>query len=75
MDTIISFVLIMLRDRLFWHHKARTLTSSLKAVSSLSVSRPTTVVSAANLMMVLESCLDMQLWVTREYRRGLSTHP
>ena len=26
-------------------------------------------------MMVLESCLAMQLWVNREYRRGLSTHP
>ena len=26
-------------------------------------------------MMVLESCLAMQLWVNKEYRRGLSTHP
>jgi hypothetical protein len=26
-------------------------------------------------MMVLESCLAMQSWVNREYRRGLSTHP
>ena len=25
--------------------------------------------------MVLESCLEMQSWVNREYRRGLSTHP
>ena len=25
--------------------------------------------------MVLESCLAMQSWVNREYRRGLSTHP
>ena len=37
--------------------------------------RPTTVVSSANLMMVLESCLAMQSWVNREYRRGLCTHP
>ena len=37
--------------------------------------RPTTVVLSANLMMVLESCLTMQSWVNREYRRGLSTHP
>ena len=41
----------------------------------LSVIRPTTVVSSANLMMVLESCLAMQSWVNREYKRGLSTHP
>ena len=26
-------------------------------------------------MMVLESCLAMQSWVNRDYRRGLSTHP
>ena len=26
-------------------------------------------------MMVLESCLAMQSWVNREYRKGLSTHP
>ena len=26
-------------------------------------------------MMVLESCLATQSWVTREYRRRLSTHP
>ena len=37
--------------------------------------RPTTVVSSANLMMVLKSCLAMQSWVNRECRRGLSTHP
>jgi glutamate synthase domain-containing protein 2 len=35
----------------------------------------TTVVSSANLMMVLESCLAMQSWVNRECKRGLSTHP
>ena len=27
--------------------------------------------SSANLMMALESCLAMQLWVNSEYRRGL----
>ena len=32
-------------------------------------------VSSTNLMMVLESCLAMQSWVNRKYRRGLSTHP
>ena len=26
-------------------------------------------------MIVLESCLAMQSWVNREYRRELSTHP
>ena len=26
-------------------------------------------------MMMLESCLAMQAWVNREYRRGLSTQP
>ena len=34
-----------------------------------------TVVSSANVMMVLESCLAMQSWVNREHRRELSTHP
>jgi hypothetical protein len=37
--------------------------------------RPTTAVSSANLIMTFESCLATQLWVNREYRRGLSTHP
>jgi hypothetical protein len=46
----------------------------LKAVSSLLVVRPTTVVSSANLIK-LESCLAMQSCVNREYWRGLSTHP
>ena len=32
-------------------------------------------VSSANLMMVLASCASTHLWVNREYRRGLSTHP
>ena len=26
-------------------------------------------------MMVLELCVAMQLWVNREYRKGLNTHP
>ena len=39
------------------------------------VIRPSTVLSSANLMMVLESCVAMQSWVNREYRRGLSMHP
>ena len=44
-STIISLVLITLRERLLsWHHTARSLTSSLYAVSSLSVIRPTAVV-------------------------------
>ena len=30
---------------------------------------------SAHLMMVLESCLAVQSWVNREYRRVLSTHP
>ena len=33
------------------------------------------VVSSAILMIELEVCLATQLWVNREYRRGLSTHP
>ena len=39
------------------------------------VIRPTTVVSAANLMIKGEVCMATQSWVKREYRRGLSTHP
>jgi hypothetical protein len=35
----------------------------------------TTVVSSANLMIVLELCLATQSWVNREYSRGLFTHP
>ncbi|KAK6302017.1 hypothetical protein J4Q44_G00280700 [Coregonus suidteri] len=46
-----------------------------QAVSSLSVIRPTTVVSSPNLMMVLESCAATQSWMNREYTTGLSTHP
>ena len=37
--------------------------------------RPTNVMSSARLMMMLELCVATQLWVNREYRRGLSTHP
>jgi hypothetical protein len=48
--------------------------TSIYAVSS-SVIRPITVMSSADLMMVLESCAAKQAWVNREYRRGLSTHP
>ena len=48
-STIISLVLITLRERLLsLHHTVRSLTSSL------------TVVSSENLMMVLESCLAVQ---------------
>ena len=73
--TISSFVLFTLRERLFsWHHSARGLTSSLLAVSSLLVIRPTTIVSSANLIE-LEACVATQSWVNREYRRGLSMHP
>ena len=40
--------------------------SSLYAVSTPSVIRPTMVVSSANLMMVLELCVATQSWVSRE---------
>ena len=50
--------------------------SELLPIGSLIVViRPITVVSSANLMMVLELCLAQQSLVNREYRRGLSTHP
>jgi hypothetical protein len=39
------------------------------------VIRPTTVVLSANLMMELVSCKALQVWVNREYSRGLRTHP
>jgi N-formylglutamate amidohydrolase len=39
------------------------------------VIRPATVVSSANLIMVLESCVATQSWVNMEYNGGLSTHP
>ena len=68
--------MLTLRERLLsWYHTARSLNSSLKVVSLLSVIRPSTVVSSANLMMVLELCRAKQSWVNREYRRGLSKHP
>ncbi len=44
-------------------------------VSSLSVIRPITVVSSANLMMTLELCAAVQSCVYREYRSGLRTQP
>ena len=37
--------------------------------------RPTTIVSSANLIMVLELCAATLSWRYREYRRGLSMHP
>ena len=40
-----------------------------------SLIRPFTVVSLANLTMVLEMCVATQSWVNREKRRGLSTQP
>ena len=67
---ISTFVLRLLS----WYHSARTLTSLL-AVSSLLVIRPTTVVSSANLMIELEVCMATQSRVNRLYRRGLRTHP
>lgn len=54
---------------------ARRLTSSLQAVSSSLLMRPTTVVSSANLMKRLELDDDEQSGVRRVKRRGLSTHP
>ncbi len=53
------------------HHFVRVLTSSLWAVSSLSVIRPITVVSSANLTMTFELCVAVQSCVYREYRSGL----
>ena len=57
------------------HHIPRALISSLQAVSSSLVIKPTTVVWSANLMIKLEVCLATQSWVNREYRRGLCMHP
>ena len=49
------------RERvLSWHHTARSLTSSLWAVSLATVIRPTKVVWSANLMMVLKLYTAMQ---------------
>ena len=39
------------------------------------VIKPTTVVSSANLMMVMEVCVATQSWVNRDSRMGLGTHP
>ncbi|KAJ8353357.1 hypothetical protein SKAU_G00209240 [Synaphobranchus kaupii] len=49
--------------------------TTIEAVSSLLEIRPTTVVSSANLMTVLEFCVATRSWVYREYRRGMRTHP
>ena len=49
--------------------------SDLLPIGCLNVVGDQAVVFSANLMMVFESCLAMQSWVNREYRRGLSTHP
>ena len=68
------FLGVHITDNLKWStHTVRSLTSFLLAVSLLSVIRPTTVVSSANLVLV--SYLAMQSWMNREFRRGLSTHP
>ena len=51
-STVIYFVLLTLRSRLFLSHQLMSsCTSSLYAESSLSLMRPTIVVSSANLMM------------------------
>ena len=57
------------------HVEVEVVGAFLYAVSLLSVIRPTIVVSSANLMMVLELCLATQLWVNREYRKGLIMQP
>ncbi len=46
-----------------------------QGLSSLSVIRPITVVSSANLTMTLELCVAVQSCVYREYRSGLRTQP
>ena len=48
--------------------------SDLLPIGCVIVIVDQTVVSSANLMMVLESCLATHSWVNREYRRGLCTH-
>src|SRR4029434_9154678 len=70
-STIISFVLLMLRERLLTcHHVVRVSTSSLLADSSLSVMRPKMVVSSANFTMRFELCVAAQSCVNKENRRG-----
>ena len=44
-------------------------------VSMSLVFRPTTIVSSANVMMVLELCVAMPSWVNRQCRRRLRAHP
>jgi len=60
---------------LSWHQTDRLATSSRLAFSSLPAIRPTTTVSSANLIMVLELNLATQACVYREYIRGLRTQP
>ncbi len=60
-STTSSLFLSMLSERWFsWHHLVRVLTSSLLALLSLSVIRPITAVSSANLTMTLELCVAVQ---------------
>lgn len=62
LSTISSFVFwVLSAGLLLAHHTARCQTSSLRAISSLQMIRPTTVVSSANLIMDLEPCSGMQL--------------
>ena len=46
--------------------------SDLLPVDYLIIVGDQTVVSSANVMIVLESCLATQSWVNREYRREQS---
>lgn len=41
----------------------------------MSLMRPVTLVSSANLIIVLEPCIGLQSWVKRDYRKGLSIKP
>lgn len=74
---MISFVLLLLRSRLFAEpHPAKFRTSSLYANSSTSCMRPTIVISSANLMIVLDGWVGVQLCTYRVNRmRGLSMQP
>ena len=71
-----SFVFVVFSDRLLSeHHTVSFCTSSLYADSSSSDMSPITVVSSANLMMVLVGWVGVQSWVYKEYSSGLSTQP
>ncbi len=71
-----SLVLSMLSERWFsWHHLVRYSPPLCRPSSSLSVIRPITVVSSANLTMTLELCVAVQSCVYREYRSGLRMQP